>query len=164
MEKITPSAYTEIEMCRTGISRQIWAFHYFIRIPSLNIEIHPGFYTKGSILSIGRTKNYTIFSRTMQCDKCINKMLSLCDDTTATHAWFYPLINCETFTRGLCMGTPWSVQIIILCCAFLLCICFLCKFSIMTALFLSTIVFELITIYTVNKVDENSKISYYCGH
>lgn len=100
----------EIQKCSKGL-RDSWYFihHYFIRIPELNIEIHPGLYVKGVILELNATKQFMIKSKSYICKNCLNFLLSYIHLTK--HTWFYPLINCETLTNGICHFFPFSFQL-----------------------------------------------------
>lgn len=100
----------EIQKCSKGLRDSLYlVHHYFMRVPELNIEIHPGLYVKGVILDLNTTKKYTIKSKSYICKSCVNFLLSYIHLTK--HTWFYPVINCETLTNGICHFFPVSFQL-----------------------------------------------------
>ncbi|AAN04328.1 Orf33 [Heliothis zea nudivirus] len=107
---------TAVEMCIKRLKNSSFIIaHYFIRIPSLDLEIHPGMYQKGNFLNLNSTKHYRVLTVTYACSECLNELLIKSENVL--HAWYYPLINCETLTKGLCIGAPWSIQTILSTCA-----------------------------------------------
>lgn len=123
----------EIQKCSKGISNSFnLIHHYFVRIPELNIEIHPGSYTKGIILPLNDTKKYSIKSKVYQCKNCVNLMLSYMHLTG--HTWYYPMINCETLTNGICNMSPLSFQFMTAITSFSILLCPTINFKLRTFL------------------------------
>lgn len=99
----------EIEVCYKAISSSFCFFnHFFMRIPKLELEIHPGKYVMGTHHCLNFTKNYSIAEIKTICSKCLDELMNNADDLTPL--WYYPYINCETLTRGLVGGIPVSFQ------------------------------------------------------
>jgi hypothetical protein len=84
--------------------------HWFIDIPSKDIEIHPGLYNLGTHLKHGTTKNalnYLEYTICENCFKCLVKStFNLAD------VFYYPIINCESLTSYYCDTFPISAQLL----------------------------------------------------
>ena len=74
--------------------------HHYLTIPSMDLEIHPGKYYQGTHHTLGTfNKNST---KTGQYELCQNCFKNFMDEATSLQdAWYYPVINCETLTKGL---------------------------------------------------------------
>lgn len=82
--------------------------HYYITVPSLELEIHPGKYFYGTHHIMGKfKKNSTKCSEYFLCEDCITTLIQ--DANYLEHCWYYPIINCETLTRGL-LSAPASIS------------------------------------------------------
>lgn len=87
--------------------------HLYFTIPSMGLEIHPGQFFYGTHHTIGAfRKNSICIGEKTLCDKCMNKLLIQSGDLT--DAWYYPIINCESMTRGLLYDNAISIQTIFL--------------------------------------------------
>lgn len=87
--------------------------HNYIAIPELNLEIHPGRFYYGTHHDIGKFKNRSeIITEMYFCKDCLDYLLyrarSLFD------IWYYPILNCETLTRGLTQHFPLSIQTVLI--------------------------------------------------
>lgn len=92
----------EIEVlgCYTGVTSLLHLpTHYFLIVPILKLEIHPGRYYMGSYHTLGFTKKYNVYKKSRVCEFCFKNLISL--SLKLESVWFYPFINCETLTRGL---------------------------------------------------------------
>lgn len=85
--------------------------HYFLQIPHLELEIHPGQYKYGTHHILGFTRNFDKMWTLNVCQFCIDQIL--CESMKLFSVWYYPCINCETLTRGLTSGIPISFQTLI---------------------------------------------------
>lgn len=102
-----------VELCRRPIRRAFQLLsHYFLRIESLDLEIHPGNYSKGTHCTINAKSVYTVVESYEFCTQCIDEMLN--ESLNMINVWYYPIINCETLSRGLCKQLPVSYQTITL--------------------------------------------------
>lgn len=87
--------------------------HLYITIPSLDMEIHPGQFFNGTHHKLGTfSKNSICVGQKTLCKKCMDLLLLKSIDLV--DAWYYPIINCETLTRGLLYDNAISVQTIFL--------------------------------------------------
>lgn len=101
-----------LEVCHKSVKNTLGLFnHYFVRIPSLYLEIHPGAYYGGTHHNLDTTKKYVITETIVCCNDCLDHILT--ESLNMTHLWYYPIINCETLTRGLCNKVPISIQTIL---------------------------------------------------
>lgn len=153
-------ALTVVEMCRKRLQNSAFLIsHFFIRIPELNMEIHPGIYQKGTFLDINSTKYYQVIAEVYKCPKCIDELLLL--SKRSTYAWYYPFINCETLTKGMCLGTAWSNQTITVLALTMTSTFMFVKFEVYTAFLLTLCLVIFVLIYS--HFDETTP-RYYCGH
>ncbi|QLI62442.1 Ac81 [Dikerogammarus haemobaphes nudivirus] len=87
--------------------------HIYFTIPSLDLEIHPGQFFNGTHHKLGTFKRESVkIGEKKLCDICLQKLLQISLDLTS--AWYYPIINCESLTRGLIYTNPISLQTIFL--------------------------------------------------
>jgi len=87
--------------------------HIYFTIPSLNLEIHPGQFFHGTHHTLGAFKRASVcVGEKKLCEKCLKDLLR--NSINLTDAWYYPVINCETMTRGLIYTNPISIQTIFL--------------------------------------------------
>lgn len=87
--------------------------HLYFTIPSMGLEIHPGQFFYGTHHTIGMfRKNSVCIGEKTLCKKCMEILLKESNDLT--EAWYYPIINCESMTRGLLYSNPISIQTIFL--------------------------------------------------
>ena len=101
-----------IEIWSRQIRRSGYMFrHFWIELPEIGLEIHPGNYFLGSFHNIGTTKYGTLFAETLLCGNCALDLIENIHYTS--DVWYFPLINCESITRGLCGDTPVSWQVLI---------------------------------------------------
>jgi hypothetical protein len=86
--------------------------HYWLVLPdSLQVEIHPGNYHLGSIHNMNTTKHGELSSETILCAQCTEELLN--SISQMPDLWYFPLINCESLSRGLIGGSPVSTQVIV---------------------------------------------------
>uniref|UniRef100_A0AAU8GBR3 Ac81-like protein n=1 Tax=Faxonius propinquus nudivirus TaxID=3139431 RepID=A0AAU8GBR3_9VIRU len=87
--------------------------HYFFTIPKLKLEIHPGVFYNGTHHDLGRYHKRTHKIKTFEiCQNCLDFLLENAIDLKSV--WYYPIINCETLTRGLIDSFPLSYQTVLL--------------------------------------------------
>ncbi|UBZ25666.1 Ac81-like protein [Carcinus maenas nudivirus] len=87
--------------------------HNYIAIPSMELEIHPGRFLYGTHHNYGKFKKRSCVVKKMKfCDICMERMLTQANDLS--NIWYYPILNCETLTRGLTQHVPISVQTILI--------------------------------------------------
>lgn len=155
------SNHCKIEMCIKRLRNSSFVVaHYFIRIPSLDLEIHPGMYEKGNFLNLNSTKHYKVLTGTCVCNDCLNRLLET--SKSLLHAWYYPLINCETLTKGLCLGRAMSVQSIVAV-SFLAGVSLLyAKFELFIATFLALCLLVLVVLALQYNTWQNGH--YHCEH
>ncbi|UBZ25568.1 Ac81-like protein [Crangon crangon nudivirus] len=85
--------------------------HNYITVPSHDIEIHPGNFRYGTHHTLGSyAKKSHLISSISLCDPCINRLLEASYNLSRT--WFFPIVNCETLSRGLVQQVPISYQTI----------------------------------------------------
>lgn len=102
-------ATTTIFVCNKRIKAALGVYnHYFIVVPSLALEIHPGKYFMGTHHTLGFTRSFRVHCTLRLCDACSAVLLE--DARDMGHLWYYPYINCETLTRGLLGETAISYQ------------------------------------------------------
>ncbi len=87
--------------------------HYFIQIPHMELEIHPGQYKYGTHHVLGFTRRYDELWTMEICESCLDQLVN--ESMRLFQLWYYPVINCETLTRGLVSGVPVSFQTLIYC-------------------------------------------------
>lgn len=111
-EPINKIVSTKIEVCEKVI-RQSFGFvkHYFLRIPEIGIEIHPGHYTRGTHHNLDTTKNYRVYATKIVCPGCLSELQQESNDMS--YVWYYPFINCETLTKGLTGQVAISIQVVL---------------------------------------------------
>ena len=87
--------------------------HHYLTIPSMELEIHPGKYYQGTHHNLGTFAKNNI--KTGQYELCQTCFMQLLDEaTTMLDVWYYyPLINCETLTKGLLNNITISTQSLI---------------------------------------------------
>jgi len=68
--------------------------HWFIDIPSRNLELHMGFYEMGTHLSSGATQCAHNYVTKYMCDECIDNIIGT--SFRVPGIFYYPFINCET--------------------------------------------------------------------
>ncbi|UVT30872.1 ac81-like protein [Penaeus vannamei nudivirus] len=91
--------------------------HNYLSIPALELEIHPGRFYYGTHHTMGAfIKRSVIIKKLQFCEDCINKLLKQSYDLFKV--WYYPIVNCETLTRGLTQNIPISIQTILITGAF----------------------------------------------
>lgn len=87
--------------------------HNYFAIPELKLEIHPGRFYFGTHHNIGK------FIRNSKCVKCM-KFCGICiklllkQSIDMDDIWWYPILNCETLTRGLTQHIPISIQTLLI--------------------------------------------------
>ncbi|UOT91836.1 Ac81-like protein [Aratus pisonii nudivirus] len=87
--------------------------HNYLSIPYLQLEIHPGRFRFGSHHSLGKFKKNSYCNKSMLfCKDCLNLLLIQSRDME--NLWWFPIMNCETLTRGLTQHLPISYQTIII--------------------------------------------------
>lgn len=98
-----------IEVCSKPIKNSMgFVRHHFVRIPHLQLEIHPGQYKYGTHHTIGFTKRYDYLYIVQVCETCLLDLYT--ESMELFKIWYYPIINCETLTRGLTCSVPLSYQ------------------------------------------------------
>nr|WOZ57658.1 ac81-like protein [Menippe mercenaria nudivirus] len=87
--------------------------HNYLAIPAFDLEIHPGRFFYGTHHNYGAFKNRSYCVKSMQfCKKCVTVLLKQSENQDST--WWYPIMNCETLTRGLTQHLPLSIQTILI--------------------------------------------------
>lgn len=87
--------------------------HFYFTIPKLDLEIHPGQFFSGTHHKLGTFKKHSVIvGEKVMCETCVDELLR--DSRNLTDAWYYPVINCESLTRGLLYKNPISIQTILL--------------------------------------------------
>lgn len=103
-----------VYVCYGKIDRSFGLFnHYFIRIPHMNLEIHPGRYEYGTHHTLGYYSKPSSILRVLTiCDACVDILIQR---SYRVHRWwgYFPLINCETLTKGLTFAPPISTQAVL---------------------------------------------------
>lgn len=84
--------------------------HWFYDVPSIQVEIHPGLYRKGTHLQHGTTKNSLTYMKIDLCNECFTKFAKL--TCNMADMFYYPVINCETLASFSIGGFPLSIQMI----------------------------------------------------
>lgn len=103
----------EINICTAHTAISLGLFqHYFIQIPQLQLEIHPGRYKYGTHHTLGFKTNYTVKKTSILCEYCLTQLLTRSTTVSPTW-WYYPIINCETLTVGLVDKQPLSIQLLL---------------------------------------------------
>lgn len=131
--------------------------HNYFSIPKLSLDIHPGQFLFGTHHTKGSFPNRTNkIGEVILCEKCLKNLLE--KSQNLINAWYYPIINCETLTRGLVYENPISYQTILVTLIFT---SFILAISNISMIFV-TIFFIIILIYLNNsrKMFGNSK----CRH
>lgn len=101
-----------IEICARTLKKSNNVYqHYFLRIPSMDLELHPGRYKGGCYHRLGHTVDYRISGLFATCDECKKKLVRA--SYHLENAWFYPYINCETLSLWLSGKFPVSSQVIV---------------------------------------------------
>ena len=88
-----------------SISKSFGLFsHHFLTIPSMELEIHPGKYYQGTHHTLGTfVKNSIITGQYELCQTCFKQLMD--EASNLQDVWYYPVINCETLTKGLLQNT-----------------------------------------------------------
>lgn len=133
--------------------------HFYISIPHIQLDIHPGQFTFGTHHTTGTFPKNTKLIKTMYfCPNCLEYLLKRSKNLIDT--WYYPIINCESLTRGLTQNVPISIQTILLTVAFT---------SLVVGIFnpyflLVSILFVLILVVFNNSSYPNKSFDSYCIH
>lgn len=91
--------------------------HNYFAIPQLHLEIHPGRFYYGTHHDYGKFKKRSECVKVMKfCELCVDYLLE--KSTDLDDIWWYPILNCETLTRGLTQHIPISFQTILITCIF----------------------------------------------
>lgn len=87
--------------------------HNYLTIPAIELEIHPGRFYYGTHHTLGRFKRNSMCVKQMLfCSVCIRDLLQRSLDLV--DIWWYPILNCETLTRGLTQHFPLSIQTLLI--------------------------------------------------
>ncbi|UVX94937.1 Ac81-like protein [Callinectes sapidus nudivirus] len=87
--------------------------HNYIAFPELGLEIHPGRFFYGTHHNFGKFNKRTVPVKNMKfCGICVKHLLDQSNDLV--NIWYYPILNCETLTRGLTQHLPISIQTILI--------------------------------------------------
>lgn len=101
---------TTVEVYSKSIKNTLSLFtHNYFAIPALNLEIHPGQYLYGTHHDRGRfSKRSILIGKLNLCGNCLERLMKT--SANLFDVWYYPLINCETLTRGLLYHDAISYQ------------------------------------------------------
>ena len=87
--------------------------HHYLSLPSIDLEIHPGKYYYGTHHNLGTfAKNSIKTGQYDLCPNCFKKFLNESNFLQNTLKYF-PMINCETLTKGLLNKIAISYQSLI---------------------------------------------------
>lgn len=107
---IQPDRFYTVELSCRPVKHGIIFLHYFLRIPQLNLEVHPGRYNFGTHHTLGKTTHYGVLRTYYKCGNCLVKLLQDAQHIQTFPLW--PLVNCETLSRLLCEDMAISFQTI----------------------------------------------------
>lgn len=158
--KAAAATTTDVQMCKATLKNSLGLVkHYFLRIPDLELEIHPGRYPMGTHHTLGFYRHtYDVIETHRVCQFCLQRTI---DESTDSHSvWLYPLVNCEALTRGLVGQLPISYQILVLPIIVLLVVLSLWFFH-----YLLVAIILLIVYIVAHKIESHisPKLSY-CSH
>lgn len=129
-----------------------FADHWFIRVPSLGIELHMGESKLGETPPLGTTKKYTVAEKGYVCEICMTKLIDR--SKTGWKSWEFPFSNCESLIYKI------SFQTVFMSFAFILGGVYACSWN-SKHLILALLV--VIAYFIVTKKDKNLK-HFGCPH
>lgn len=86
--------------------------HWYVNIPSQNLEVHMGGYDPGTHLTSGTTKGGHVYSTVEMCSECLECLLKSTFDLKPV--LYYPFINCETLIATNFFNVAVSSQVVLL--------------------------------------------------
>lgn len=160
----TASAYKSVVYLKHRPTRPTLGIidHWFFDIPSLNLEIHPGDYGRGTHLTSGYTKGAHTYKEITVCEDCLNKLVK-----TSLHlnkVFYYPFINCETLVSHDYCTSIVSTQLIAITIIVVASLLIVFNLFLVVCIILTIIIYLLFSKYTYSvtikahckHVDENN--------